>query len=98
MSISSILGDKTITSLLEIVTIDGQKKQELIDLLPAMDEEDRRDIFRILYQLFAIQTENKIALEEAKMLATKIEHPDSFDWAEFEKIEEKVLKEITQKK
>lgn len=94
----NILGDKTILSLLEIVDMEQGKKQELIALLPAMDEVDRRDIFQILYQLFAIETDNKIALEEAKMLAKKSENSNSFDWKEFEKIEEKVLKELLQKK
>jgi len=91
------LGDKTILSLLKVVSMEEDKKQELITLLPAMNEEDRLDIFRILYELFAIQTDNKIAVEEAEMLAKKIEHPESFDWQEFSKIEEKILQEVISK-
>lgn len=89
----SILGDKTIISLLNLTRMEPQKKKELIELLPAMNEEDRRDVFLILYQLFAIQTENKIAFEEAKMLRGKLNDPQSFDWKKFAEIEENVLKE-----
>lgn len=88
-----ILGDKTIISLLDLADMEPQKKKELIELLPAMNEEDRRDVFLILYQLFAIQTENKIALEEAKMLREKMNDPKSFDWKKFAEIEENVLRE-----
>lgn len=89
----SILADKTIISLLDLTNMEPQKKRELIELLPAMNEEDRRDVFLILYQLFAIQTENKIAFEEAKMLRERIKNPDSFDWEKFREIEENVLRE-----
>lgn len=92
---ASILGDKTLRSLLQAVQMEDAKKEEVISLLPYMDAQDRVDIFWILYRLFALQANKKITLEEARILSDSTKK-NEIDWGQVGQIEEKVLKEIVQ--
>lgn len=92
---TTILGDTTIRSLLNVVTMDAVERQEIITLLPVMDEQDRLDVLGILYQLFALQTENKIVLKEAEFLAKKLKQSGPFDWKKFSQIEQDILAQIS---
>lgn len=92
----NILGDVTFTSLLELLEIEPEKKQEIIDLLPKMDEKDRSELFESLSQLFEYQLEKKVIAQKADMLS-KEKNPDNIDWQKFATIEKEALKEILSK-
>lgn len=90
----SILGDKTIASLLDIIEMEPEKKQEIRDFLPSMDEKDRQDILESLLNLFSLQVQKEVTLKQGEMIAQSGQSPDSFDWQKFSNVEDEVLKNI----
>lgn len=93
----NILGDKTILSLLDLVELEEERKQEIRDLLPKMNEDDRREVFEMLYQLFSIKVQKNTLAKQSKTLAQKTDDIHSIDWQKFNDAEKEALKEILSK-
>lgn len=91
----NILGDITFTSLLEMIEMEPEKKQEIIDLLPKMDGKDRSELFESLSQLLEYQFEKEVIIKEADML--KGQTPESIDWEKFDNIKKEAAEKIISK-
>lgn len=93
----NILGDKTIISLLSMLDMEAAKKQELIDLLPYMDTQDREGLLEDLLKLFSLQIDRASTLKRAQMVKDDLTHPGKFDWNKFNNTQEEVVKDMLAK-
>lgn len=98
MDKKTILGDKSITSLLDLVEMNKSQKEAIVTGLPVMNEEDRAEILVLLYQLFNSQVGRKVMKKQAETLAGRDDAKGSLDWEAFARTEEDVLRDVVKGK
>jgi hypothetical protein len=61
-----LLADETLKGFIEIIGLNQGQKSSLLEKLPQMDEEERRDLFNLLKDIYLLDLEEKESIERIK--------------------------------
>ena len=63
---NKLLTDETLEGFIEIVGIGKDQKSQLLLKLPEMDEEERKNLFNLLKNIYLLDLEEKESIERVK--------------------------------